>query len=175
MISCHRLGWRSLYGPLRGFAASLKDLELHRDLTRFGTTHFRFWSTSVTGPSGGEADGSVQWHHEDCSQRRLVVSDTRTTSRASLPHSQTAYLALEYGTFPAKRRQPRAISPSRSRWSWQRQWGISGELYVRWQSGAYWAIAAFAALGGLVLLLGVLCGGGKERCVGADERVSSQG
>jgi len=53
--------------------------------------------------------------------------------------------------------------------------GISGELYARWQSGAYWAMAAFAALGGLVLLLGVLCGGGKERCVGADERVSSQG
>jgi MFS transporter, PPP family, 3-phenylpropionic acid transporter len=53
--------------------------------------------------------------------------------------------------------------------------GISGELYARWQSGAYWAMAAFAALGGLVLVVGVLCGGGRECCDGAEERVSSQG
>src|SRR5262245_35885911 len=51
---------------------------------------------------------------------------------------------------------------------------FQANFYARWQSGAYWAMAAFAALGGLVLL-GVLCGGGKERCVGADERVSLQG
>jgi PPP family 3-phenylpropionic acid transporter len=51
--------------------------------------------------------------------------------------------------------------------------GVSGELYARWQSGAYWAMAVLAALGGLVLLAGALCGGGNVRC--ADERASSQG
>jgi MFS transporter, PPP family, 3-phenylpropionic acid transporter len=53
--------------------------------------------------------------------------------------------------------------------------GISGELYARWQSGAYWAMAVLAALGGLVLLVGALCDGGKECCDGAAERASSQG
>ena len=52
---------------------------------------------------------------------------------------------------------------------------VSGELYACWQSGAYWAMAAFAALGGLVLLAGVFGGGGKECCEGAEARVSSQG
>jgi PPP family 3-phenylpropionic acid transporter len=53
--------------------------------------------------------------------------------------------------------------------------GVSGELYARWQSGAYWAMAALAALGGLVLLVGALWGGWSVRCDCADERVSSQG
>jgi PPP family 3-phenylpropionic acid transporter len=38
---------------------------------------------------------------------------------------------------------------------------VSGELYAHWQSGAYWAMAALAALGGLVLLA-ALGGRGKE-------------
>ena len=53
--------------------------------------------------------------------------------------------------------------------------GVSGELYARWQSGAYWAMAALAALGGLVLLVGALWGGWSVRCDCADERASSQG
>jgi PPP family 3-phenylpropionic acid transporter len=53
--------------------------------------------------------------------------------------------------------------------------GISGELYARWGSGAYWAMAALAALGGLVLLAGTFCDGGKERAEGGVERASSQG
>jgi PPP family 3-phenylpropionic acid transporter len=51
---------------------------------------------------------------------------------------------------------------------------LSGELYAHWQSGAYWAMAALAALGGLVSLA-ALGGRGKERFEGADARVSSQG
>jgi MFS transporter, PPP family, 3-phenylpropionic acid transporter len=38
--------------------------------------------------------------------------------------------------------------------------GISGELYERWGSGAYWAMAVLATLGALVLLAGT----GRERC-----------
>jgi MFS transporter, PPP family, 3-phenylpropionic acid transporter len=53
--------------------------------------------------------------------------------------------------------------------------GISGELDARWGSGAYWAMAALAALGGLVLLAGTFCDGGKERAEGGEERASSQG
>jgi PPP family 3-phenylpropionic acid transporter len=53
--------------------------------------------------------------------------------------------------------------------------GFSGELYARWESGAYWAMAVLAALGALVLLAGTLCDGGKECCNGAAERASSQG
>jgi PPP family 3-phenylpropionic acid transporter len=53
--------------------------------------------------------------------------------------------------------------------------GFSGELYARWESGAYWAMAVLAAFGGLVLLAGTLCDGGKARCDGAAERASSQG
>ena len=37
--------------------------------------------------------------------------------------------------------------------------GISGELYARWGSGAYWAMAVLAALGALVLVTGA----GRER------------
>jgi PPP family 3-phenylpropionic acid transporter len=51
---------------------------------------------------------------------------------------------------------------------------VSGELYARWQSGAYSAMAALAALGGLVLLA-ALGGRGNERFDGAAERASSQG
>jgi PPP family 3-phenylpropionic acid transporter len=55
--------------------------------------------------------------------------------------------------------------------------GISGELYARWGSGAYWAMAVLAALGALALLVGAPCGGGgEERC--ADDgkgRASSHG
>src|SRR5271166_3827165 len=53
--------------------------------------------------------------------------------------------------------------------------GISGELYARWGSGAYWAMAVLAALGALVLLAGALGIGGKERCADGKERASSQG
>jgi PPP family 3-phenylpropionic acid transporter len=52
--------------------------------------------------------------------------------------------------------------------------GLSGELYGRWQGGAYWAMAVLAGAGGVVLLAGALCGG-SERCDGEEERVSSQG
>jgi MFS transporter, PPP family, 3-phenylpropionic acid transporter len=52
--------------------------------------------------------------------------------------------------------------------------GISGELYARWGSGAYWAMAVLAALGGLVLLAGRLWAG--EECAErGEERPSSQG
>jgi MFS transporter, PPP family, 3-phenylpropionic acid transporter len=53
--------------------------------------------------------------------------------------------------------------------------GISGELYARWGSGAYWAMAVLAALGALVLLAGAPGIAGKERCADGKERASSQG
>jgi MFS transporter, PPP family, 3-phenylpropionic acid transporter len=53
--------------------------------------------------------------------------------------------------------------------------GISGELYARWGSGAYWAMAVLAALGVLVLFAGRLWAGGKECAERGDERPSSQG
>jgi PPP family 3-phenylpropionic acid transporter len=53
--------------------------------------------------------------------------------------------------------------------------GVSGELYARWGSGAYWAMAVLAALGGLVLLAGRLWAGGKECAERGEERRSSQG
>ncbi len=52
---------------------------------------------------------------------------------------------------------------------------VSGELYARWQSGAYWAMAVLAALGALVLLVAAFCGGGKGCCDEAAARGSSQG
>src|SRR6516225_2442258 len=53
--------------------------------------------------------------------------------------------------------------------------GISGELYARWGSGAYWAMAVLAALGALALLAGAPCGGGEDRCADGKGRASSQG
>jgi len=53
--------------------------------------------------------------------------------------------------------------------------GISGELYARWGSSAYWAMAVLAALGALVLLAGAPGIGGKVRCADGSERASSQG
>jgi MFS transporter, PPP family, 3-phenylpropionic acid transporter len=53
--------------------------------------------------------------------------------------------------------------------------GVSGELYARWGSGAYWAMAVLAALGALVLLAGRLWAGGKECAERGEERRSSQG
>jgi PPP family 3-phenylpropionic acid transporter len=41
--------------------------------------------------------------------------------------------------------------------------GISGELYARWGSSAYWAMAVLAALGALALLAGAPCDGGEDR------------